>query len=198
MTSKSFGVKIEKRRRHVTRNVKSRNAALQPLFETMLRTSELLMQEVKVLDRLVARTAQTDPICRRLMTIPGVGPISALTFRAAVDDPSRFQRSRDVAAHFGLTPRRFQSGQVSHSGHITAIGDPTVRAALYEAASSMLNNSRSQSELRQWGLKLLRQKGFKPAAIACARKIACLMHRMWMTDQDFKEHPSDQPHSGKP
>jgi len=186
MMSKSFGVPLEKRRRHVGRAITVAHKELKPLFEIMRKASAQLLREVKALDRLVLRSARADPVCRRLMTIPGIGPISALTFRAAVDDPTRFSRSRDVAAHFGLTPRQFQSGQTSHSGHITGIGDPTVRTALYEAAASMLNNTRSPSQLRTWGLELRRTKGFKPAAVACARKMACLMHRMWITGQDFK------------
>ncbi len=116
----------------------------------------------------------------------GVGPITALTFRAGVDDPNRFASSRDVAAHFGLTPRLFESGATSYSGHITGIGDRAVRAALYSAASSLINVSKSKSELGLWARDLARRKGFKLAATACARKMAVLLHRMWITSQPFK------------
>jgi transposase len=160
------------------------------LAECMLRARDALTKEVKRLDEMVAKCAKKDPICRRLMTIPGVGPITSLTFRAAVDDPSRFSSSRNVAAHFGLTPRRFQSGETDISGHITKIGDTSVRSALFEAALIMLVRSHSKCRLRQWGLRLRREKGIKVAAVAVARKLAVIMHRMWVTERDFDASPA--------
>lgn len=186
MSLKSFGGSIESRRRRVVSSrIKIKDARLRQLFEVMERTSALLMEEVKALDKLVVKSAAADPICRRLMTVPGVGPITALTFRASVDDPSRFKCSRDVAAYFGLTPHCFQSGQTAYSGHITGWGDPSVRAALYDAACSLLNTSRSDSGLRRWALELAKRKGFKLAATASARRLAVIMHRMWMSGEDF-------------
>jgi transposase len=103
------------------------------------------------------------------MTVPGVGPLTALTFRAAIDDPTRFKTSRAVGAYFGLTPRRFQSGQVDVSGHISKMGDSEVRSLLHEAAQVMLVVSKSKCRLRVWGLRLKKQNGLRKARIAVAR-----------------------------
>ncbi len=104
--------------------------ALIPLLDARL----VLYQHFLELDRRVKRAAARDEVCLRMMTVPGVGPIAALTFKAAVDDPTRFKKSRTVAAHFGLTPRRFQSGEKDNPGHISKAGDRDVRATLYAAA----------------------------------------------------------------
>lgn len=187
MSAKSFGIPCHEKRRRVSTTEKAGDdPSLHRLFRVMQRASEQLLEEVKTLDRMVRKRALADPVCRRLMTAPGVGPITALTFRAAVDDPARFRRSRDVAAHFGLTPRRYQSGFTAFSGHITGKGDPTVRASLYDAACSLLNNTRSASELRSWAVSLRERRGFKVAAVATARKLATVMHRMWVTERDFQ------------
>ena len=127
-----------------------------------------------------------DPICQRLMTVPGVGAITALTFKAAVDDPMRFKRSRTVAAHFGLTPRRFQSGELDHSGRISKAGDPDVRSALYMAAHSLVVRSEQWCSLKVWGIQLMRAKGHRRATIAVARKLAVILHQMWVNGTDFR------------
>lgn len=120
------------------------------------------------------------------MTVPGVGPVVALTFRTAVDDPHRFSRSRTVGAHFGLTPRKFQSGTIDYDGRISKCGDGEVRTALYEAASSLLVRCKTSSELRSWGLSLVKRRGHKKALVAVARKLATLLHRMWLDGSDFR------------
>lgn len=138
-----------------------------------------------MLDALATKIAKADLVCRRLMTVPGVGPLTALTFKAAVDDPGRFASSRAVAAHFGLTPRRFQSGQIDISGGISRMGDAKVRGALYEAAFVMIVLSKRPSSLRTWALKLKAQRGLSFACLAVARKLAVILHRMWITGRDF-------------
>ncbi len=120
------------------------------------------------------------------MTVPGVGPITALTFKAAVDDPRRFKRSRTVAAHFGLTPRRFQSGELDRPGRISKAGDPDVRCALYMAAHSLVVRSEKWCSLKVWGIKLMKTKGHRRATIAVARKLAVILHQMWINDTDFR------------
>lgn len=120
------------------------------------------------------------------MTVPGVGPVVALTFRTAVDDPRRFRRSRTVGAHFGLTPRKFQSSTIDYDGRISKCGDSEVRTALYEAASSLLVRCKTPSELRSWGLSLVKRRGHKKALVAVARKLATLLHRMWVDGSDFR------------
>ena len=112
------------------------------------------------------------------MTIPGVGQLTALAFVAAIDEPERFRRSRDVGAYLGLVPRRYQSGEVDYDGHISRRGDRQVRGLLFEAATVILTRSSAESGLRQWGLKLRERVGFKRAAVAVARKLAVIMHAM--------------------
>ncbi|MEH6824753.1 MAG: transposase, partial [Motiliproteus sp.] len=127
-----------------------------------------------------------DAVCQRLMTVPGVGAITALTFKAGVDNPARFKSSRTVAAHFGLTPRRFQSGEIDNPGHISRAGDPDVRSALYIAAHSLVVRSAEWSSLKVWGLRLVKTKGHKRAVVAVARKLAVILHRMWKDGTDFR------------
>ena len=116
----------------------------------------------------------------------GVGPIAALTFKAAVDDPSRFKSSRTVAAHFGLTPRRYQSGESDNPGRISRAGDRNVRSTLYSAANAMLLRTMAASQLKSWGMRLMRTKGRRRAVVAVARKLAVLLHRMWIENTEFR------------
>jgi transposase len=123
------------------------------------------------------------------MTIPGVGPVTALTFCSAVDDPSRFRRSRDVAAYFGLTSKRWQSGtSIDVQGRISKAGDPEVRRALYEAASAMLTRYKGQTALKSWGQKIAK-RCHKKAVVAMARKLAVIMHAMWRDGTDYADRP---------
>jgi transposase len=138
------------------------------------------------LDNQVKAMVREDSVCLRLMTVPGVGPITALTFKAGVDDPTRFKRSRTVAAHFGLTPRRYQSGDVDNPGHISKAGDADVRSALYVAAHALVTRSAEWSSLKVWGLRLSKTKGHRRAVIAVARKLAVILHKMWMDGTDFR------------
>ncbi len=119
------------------------------------------------------------------MTAPGVGSVTALTYKAGVDDPTRFKRSRTVAAHFGLTPRRFQSGEIDIDGHISRRGDREVRCALYTAANVLLTRSNRWSPLKAWGMKLAKHRGHRRAVIAVARKLAVILHRMWLDETSF-------------
>jgi transposase len=106
------------------------------------------------------------------MTAPGVGPIIALAFKSAVDEPDRFAHSRAVGAHFGLTPKRYQSGEVDRSGHITRTGDAMMRTLLYEAATVILARASRWSNLKAWGVRLAKRQGLKRARVAVARKLA--------------------------
>lgn len=157
-------------------------SALMPLLDARL----VLYQTYLKLDSQVLAMARKDVVCQRLMTVPGVGAITALTFKAGVDDPSRFKRSRTVAAHFGLTPRRFQSGEVDNPGRISKAGDADVRSALYVAAHSLVIRSSEWSSLKVWGLRLMKTKGHRRAVIAVARKLAVILHKMWTDGSDFR------------
>lgn len=147
----------------------------------------VLFQHYLELDRRVKHAASQDEVCLRMMTVPGVGPIAALTFKAAVDGPSRFRRSRTVAAHFGLTPRRFQSGEHDNPGRISKAGDRDVRATLYAAANALLMRTMAGSQIKSWGMRLMRTKGRRRAVVAVARKLAVLLHRMWIDGSEFHQ-----------
>lgn len=138
------------------------------------------------LENRTRHLAQEDPICQRLMTAPGVGFVTALSYKAAVDDPSRFRQSRTVAVHFGLTPRRIQSGEMDFDGHSSKCGDAEVRNVLYTAANVMLTRTTRWSGLKAWGMRLAKTRGHRRAVVAVARKLAVILHRMWVDDTRFR------------
>lgn len=150
------------------------------LMECMLRARAALWTEYLALHKLVVQLAMHDELCRRFMAIPGVGPVTALSFSSAIEDPTRFRRSRDVAAYFGLTSKRWQSGSsIDIKGRISKAGDADVRRALYEAASAMLTRFKGDDQVKTWGLKLAKTKCHAKARVAVARKLAVIMHAMW-------------------
>ena len=130
--------------------------------------------------------ARQDEVTRSLMTAPGIGPITALAYRATIDDPSRFQRSRSVGAYLGLTTRRHASGEVDWTGRISKRGDKMLRSYLFEAAGVLLCRTRSWSSLKAWGVKLWKRVGLSKAKVAVARKLAVVLHRIWMQKTDFQ------------
>ena len=152
----------------------------------MLDARGALYEAFRIMEKRVYAVSHNDPVCLLLMTAPGVGPVTALAFKAAIDDPTRFKSSRLVGAHFGLTPRRFQSGEMDNPGRISRAGDRGVRATLYTAANSLLLRSTRPSALKTWGLHLVRTKGRRRALVAVARKLAVILHRMWMTNTPFQ------------
>jgi transposase len=176
---KIFGIKLPPKLGHGSFDPKVRplieaDQALSQSLLPMLDARLVLYRTFLTLENRVRNLAKQDRICQRLMTAPGVGPITALTFKAGVDDPTRFKRSRTVPAHFGLTPRRFQSGEIDFEGHISRAGDANVRATLYVAANSMMTRSSQWSPLKAWGMKLAKTRGHKRAVIAVARKLAVI------------------------
>jgi transposase len=156
--------------------------ALNPLLDA--RT--VLYKTYLKLDNAIKRLVKADPVCKLLMSVPGVGPVTALSFKAGVDDPGRFKSSRTVAAHFGLTPRRFQSGESDNPGRISRAGDADVRSALYVAAHSLLTRNEQWSSLKAWGIRLAKTRGHRRAVIAVARKLAVILHRMWTDGTAFR------------
>ena len=122
---------------------------------------------------------------RRQVRIRLTAPIVALTFRSAIDDPKRFKRPKDVGPWLGLTPTRYQSGQVDRSGHITKAGDASARTALYEAATTLLGRVVKWSALKAWGLRVARRSGMKKARVAVARTLAVILHSMWRSQSPF-------------
>jgi transposase len=145
-----------------------------------------LRQQLDVLHRQLLKVARSDEVCRRLMTIPGVGPVVALTFRATIDIPGRFKNSKKVGALFGLTPSQHQSGESNWTGRISKCGDEMMRVMLYEAAQTMLTRSSKWSWLKAWAMQIAKRRGMKRAIVALARRLAVVMHRMWVDGTEFR------------
>lgn len=188
---KIFGIRLPKTVKHgsfdgVVRPMIEMDEVLGHAMLPLLDARLVLYQHFLELDRRVKHAASRDEVCMRMMTVPGVGPIAALTFKAAVDDPARFKRSRTVAAHFGLTPRRYQSGEHDNPGRISKAGDRDVRATLYAAANALLMRTMAGSQIKSWGMRLMRTKGRRRAVVAVARKLAVLLHRMWTDGTEFR------------
>lgn len=162
------------------------HAMLETVIGAMLAARASLNTEFKRLHRALLALVRADPVCRQLMSVPGVGAIVAITFKSGVDDPSRFKHSRDVGPHFGLTPRKYQSGELDVTGRITKVGDRMVRTALYEAASVMLTRTVRFSSLKAWGMAVARRRGTKKARVALARKLGVILHRMWVDGTTFR------------
>ena len=160
--------------------------ALAPLLRPLVAVAEHLDREAAGLDKVIAARAKASAACKRLMTVPGVGPLVALTYAAGVDDPARFSDSRTVGAHFGLTPRRFQSGETDWSGGISRAGDAGVRRALYQAANVLLHHSRGWCALKSWAVRLAKRRGLGKAKVALARKLAVVLHKMWTSGEDYR------------
>jgi len=187
---KAFGIRLPSRLSHgafdrTVRPIIEADEHLALALMPMLEARGALFDAFLEMERRLYAAARQDPVCLLLMTVPGVGQVTALSFKAAVDDPARFRSSRLVGAHFGLTPRRFQSGEMDNPGRISRAGDAGVRATLYAAANALLMRSMQPSSLKTWGLKLVRTKGRKRALVAVARKLAVILHRMWVTNTPF-------------
>jgi transposase len=138
------------------------------------------------LHRRLLAVVRDDDVCRRLMTVPGVGPVVALTYRATVDVPARFRNSKAVGAVFGLTPAKYQSGEIDRAGGISRCGDEMMRAMLYEAAHILLVRSVKWSWLKAWAMQIVRRRGLKKAIVALARRLAVILHRIWVDGTEFR------------
>jgi transposase len=156
------------------------------LVEPLLVVRRALREQISILHRRLLAIVRDDDVCRRLMTVPGVGPVVALTYRATVDAPGRFRNSKAVGAVFGLTPSRHQSGESDRMGRISKCGDAMLRTVLFEAAQVMLVRSTKWSWLKAWAMKIARHRGMKKANVALARRLAVIMHRMWVDGTEFR------------
>jgi len=152
----------------------------------LLKARAAIEQQIADLDRKVLLLARDNGQARRLMTAPGVGPITALCFVSTIDDPARFKRSRSVGAYLGLTTRRYASGEIDWTGRISKWGDKMLRSYLYEAANVILTRVVRWSALKAWGVKIAKRTGLRKAKVAVARKLAVILHRMWMDGTEFK------------
>jgi transposase len=189
-TLRNFGLKVgtvsvrgyEARIRELVEDYPKLSAIVEPL----LTVRRVMRQQFAVLHKMLLDTARHDPICRRLMTAPGVGAVVALTYRATVDQPQRFVHSRAVGAHVGLTPKRYQSGEIDYDGRVSKCGDAMLRTMLYEAAQSLLTHSRKWSWLKAWGMRVAQRRGMRRAIVAVARRLAVILHRMWVDGTEFR------------
>ena len=190
-TLRNFGLKVgvvsrsryELRVRELVESFPRLAAIVGPL----LAVRRVMRQQLAVLHKMLLDTVRGDPVCRRLMTAPGVGAVVALTYRATVDQPQRFVHSRAVGAHVGLTPKRYQSGEIDYDdGGVSKCGDALLRTMLYEAAHSLLTHSGKWSWLKAWGMRVAQRRGIRRAIVAVARRLAVVLHRMWVDGSEFR------------
>jgi transposase len=174
-------VKFEARIKELVENLSD----LVVLVEPLLIVRRVLREQITVLHRRLLAIVRDDDVCRRLMTIPGVGPVVALTYRATVDVPARFRNSKAVGAVFGLTCSKYQSGEIDRNGKISRCGDEMMRVMLYEAAQSMLRSTK-WSWLKAWAMQIAKRRGMKKAIVALARRLAVIMHRIWVDGTEFR------------
>jgi transposase len=178
VTAASFSTKVQAA-------IAGQEGLVREVILTMLHARDGIMEQQRLLDSRCGKIARRSPVTKRLMTVPGVGIITALAFQAEIDDPLRFRKSCDVGAHLGLTPKRYASGETDWTGGITKCGNGAMRTLLFEASVTMLTRSGHWSRLKAWGVRLAQRNGFKAASTALARKLAVVMHRMWVTETDF-------------
>ena len=174
-------VKFETRIKELVGN----SPELAALVEPLLVVRRVLREQLVILHRRLLAIVRDDEVCQRLMTTPGVGPVVALTYRATVDVPARFRKSKSAGAVFGLTCSKYQSGEIDRSGRISRCGDEMMRVMLYEAARSMLY-SKKWLWLKAWAMQIARRRGMKKAIVALARRLAVIMHRIWVDGTEFR------------
>jgi transposase len=159
---------------------------LTAIVEPLLVVWHAAREQIAIFDRQLLTRARSDAAARHLMTIPGVGVVVALAYVAVIDDPARFRRSASVGAYVGLTPRRYQSGEVDHAGHISKCGDGLLRSYLFEAAAVLMCRYPRPTVLKSWGLTLAKRIGMRRAKVALARKLAVIMHRLWSDRSEYR------------
>jgi transposase len=177
-TNRSFAGRIQE--------LVANHGSLAMIAAELLPVHAQLLGVLKAFDKQVRAMARSDAKARLLMSVPAVGPIIALGYASAIDDPSRFTSSKRVGAHFGLTPKKYQSGETDYTGRISKMGDATVRTALYEAAHIMLIKPlKGCTQLKSWAMRIARRSGMKKAKVALARKLAVILHRMLANGTPF-------------
>ena len=161
-------------------------AGLAGAMRGLVAARQAVLGAITAIDADMKKLVRASDACRRLMTIPGVGQLTTLAFTAAIDDPSRFRRSRDLGAYLGLVPRRYQSGEIDYVGRISKVGDRRVRTLLYEAANVMLTRYKGELKLKDWALAIARRSTMRKARIALARRLAIIMHAMLRHGTEFQ------------
>jgi transposase len=187
---RGFGLKVgpttPRRFAGRVRELVAGHPALETIGEALLVVHAVLLREFNGFEKRVRMMARGHVQARLLMTTPAVGPIVALTYASAIDDPGRFKSSKAAGPHFGLTPKKYQSGETDRSGRISKIGDASVREALYQAAHVMLTKPvKGCAQLKSWAMRIARRSGMRKAKVALARKLAVILHRMLADGQAF-------------
>jgi transposase len=195
---RGFGLKVgpttPKRFATRIRELVRGHPSLQVIADALLAVHAVLLREFAGFERGVRMLARADAQAKLLMSTPAVGPIVALTYACAIDDPTRFKSSKAAGAHFGLTPRKYQSGETDYSGRISKIGDAAVREALYQAAHVMLSKPlKGCSQLKGWAMRIARRAGMRKAKVALARKLAVILHRMLADGTPFNPTGATKP-----
>jgi transposase len=157
-----------------------------PIVSPMLVAWQQLRKQIATFDKVVHAMVKSDPECRLLMSVPGIGVLSVLAYVSTIEHPERFRRSRSVGAHLGLTPRRYQSGEIDRSGSISRCGDALTRTLLYEAAVVILCRVKRPSFLKDWALAIAKRSGASKARIALARKLSVILHSIWRSGVPFR------------
>lgn len=187
---KIWNIRIEAKRSRsfistVQERIKDLDIVSQSSITALLNSLSSIEKSVAELDELLMKVGKKDKDVQLLISTPGVGMITALTYKATLDDPRRFKHSAAVGAYLGLTPRQYASGEINRHGSISKMGPAICRSALYEAAFVLLVRCKRSCKLKAWGLKLMKKKGLKKAVVAVARKLAIIMHRMLMDKKEF-------------
>jgi len=186
---KVFGLKVgavtEKQYDARVRELIDGDGELEVAILPLLEQRSSGVERIKALEKMLSTAAKNDEICRLLMTAPGVGPLTAVLFKAVIDDPSRFKRSRDVPPQLGLVPRKYASGETDYNGRITKAGDVMLRHHLYRAAATLTQTSARPCELKKWGRNLRNRSSYKSSTVAVARKLSIILHSMWVNRQEF-------------
>ena len=177
---------IGRRFRSHVRQLVDNEHVLRSIVDGLLTVHEQVETQQALLDKRIRNAATADETTRRLMSVPGVGVVTALTFRHTIDDPSRFRSAQSVGAYLGLTRRRKQSGEQDFNGRISKWGDRLLRTYLFEAASVLLHRTQRWSALQAWGTQLMKRVGAKKAKVAVARKIAVILHCIWVDGTSFE------------
>jgi len=187
---KLFGLRLGKvttpnKRAERLRTLFAQKPEIEPILQPLIESLAGLEVQIGRSTRQLAAKAKADPVAARMMTVPSVGPITAMTFKSSIEDPGRFDRGRDAGAFAGLVPRRHQSGERDYKGRISKAGDPMLRSALYEAANNLLSRVKRPCALQTWGKRIAETRGPKRARVAVARKLAILLHRLWQSETEF-------------
>ena len=183
-TLRAFGHKVgvvtRKNYEQRIRELIGEDIELLSYVEPLLVIRAHMLEQLAKLEKAVLDMVKNDPVCERFMSIPGVGALTALSFKTAIDKPERFKKSKNVGVHLGLTPRKYASGEVDYNGHITKCGDDGARFHLYIAAQCLLNTVQKGCPLKAWGMRIAKRSSKQKAYVAVARKLSMIMHRMWV------------------